>query len=442
MWTIFKDCFVLKIFICLFFIFTNSVLEAQNYYESLPKLRIFAIYDSDDESLGESVKADAETLQSWVDNYFRSDNYPKLRGRATYHTLGLQKGFEITPEKIRGYFRNYPLEGDEALLIYYSGHGAYKANGDDAGQLLKMSGGDISEREILRMVDAPTTIFVIDACSSLVRRNRDSNFTSGRGTFDARDKSYTKKRPLIAKNIENLFFQPRGKLVLRAAHPGETAWAHSSIGGIFTDSLFGLHLSARGVLALNEKNDGHLIDWQDVMKGTYARTKESFEKIKSDAQQRMPEQKFHESSIGKAKAQRPIMRGELDHIARSKVFLTYFGEYQFNSELDKWEQEIEAYYTARGRRRTDARIGAFYYYPNKKRVNWFEDGSTEPIPVTDGTVFKMDYDNVMGSASFKTHAFNLKGFPKKDFKVRIEMHNKKTGVFMGSSDFFTFSTGD
>ena len=90
-----------KFIICLLICFAASSLLAQERYHKLERLRVLAIYDSENEKMLESNKIDARTVKGWVEGYFRNDNYPSLQGRASYHSLGLEKGFKITPKKIK-----------------------------------------------------------------------------------------------------------------------------------------------------------------------------------------------------------------------------------------------------------------------------------------------------------------------------------------------------
>jgi hypothetical protein len=212
------------------------------------QLHVLIVADTGDKNVGPLVDIDGQRLYNLI-----TDEIPQVR-RGLVHVL---KGQRVTRENLFSQIEQMPVQQNDSVFCYFTGHGAYVA---DQGQVLRMADGDLVLRgDILTKLKgkgARLTVFITDACSNIV-------------------KSRVKLMAMMAQGIDHdvcryLFFRHRGTVDLHAAAPGEEAVALQGTGSIFTNALIG------ELQAPNSAFPGVPITWSQVVTRTAQATKDRF----------------------------------------------------------------------------------------------------------------------------------------------------------------------
>jgi len=135
---------------------------------------------------------------------------------------------KVTSRDVMDWLRNIDPSSDDAVMVYYSGHGFI----NEEGKHFVWFGEDdyVPRSEIineLRSVKCRLKMLITDACSNMVSLPTPVTSTP-RSLGETRDKQY----------YRNLFIEHEGLLDVTAASEGEYAWGNTTVGGYFTASLF------------------------------------------------------------------------------------------------------------------------------------------------------------------------------------------------------------
>jgi hypothetical protein len=242
-------------FLCISLSLTGVLLSTTNFGLALDGhdarlLHVLIIADTTDEQVGELVNIDGQNLYALL-----VDEVPQAR-RGQIKVLS---GDSVTSEAIQGHIQGLQVDPNDALFVYFTGHGAYVAN---RGQVLRMKGGELLQRsELLSQMQgkgARLTVLITDACSNIIE-----------------DKLRPKYAYSMAEGIDHdgcryLFFRHKGVVDIHAASPGQESVALSEKGSLFTKAL----VDALGMA--NAAYERVPITWRDVMGIVSERTQESF----------------------------------------------------------------------------------------------------------------------------------------------------------------------
>src|SRR4051812_28964476 len=124
--------------------------------DALDKLRIVLLVDTQAENVGSGIENDLKNLEKSFDGIFKNPDYPRLqKKKVTTDVLG--KNESLSAKRIETYFSGNPLEKEEGLLVYFSGHGGYDPSFPIGGHLLQLSSKEVLPRRTLRTwIDAQT----------------------------------------------------------------------------------------------------------------------------------------------------------------------------------------------------------------------------------------------------------------------------------------------
>ncbi len=311
------------------------------------KVRILGIMDYAAANVGESIKKDASRLQQWNLSVFESDTFPNLKGKSTIHYLGTDNR-KLTPDAIRDYFKGYPIQPDESLMVFYSGHGGMDFGRFPMGQYLSLSGGDMSEAEIIEIAQAPLTLFFLNACSSYPLPLPENPQMSA-----AQPEDWAPFEKLVGR----LFFEPVGVLILRAASPGQPAW------GTPDGSYFGLEL-IDGLAPYNLyrlANDPN--PWPTLLASITQKTQERFVAAKQAVAQNPPADATN--SILTAQDQRPWAHYSLHAPNVSGIDYVAYYPSQWNAQTGKNERRISFKFWVSGLSGQTLQARAYFYQDEK-----------------------------------------------------------------------------
>lgn len=144
------------------------------------------------------------------------------------HATTLQ-GSRVDPGPIVDYYRRLAVGPNDALVFYYSGHGAIDP---DRGQAMTTQRGVLFRRDLQSVMEARgarLNVIFTDCCSNIV--------VLPPGGVGAPMAVPEVTPPLIAPLLRQLFLEHRGTVCITAASPGQSAWGDNEVGGYFTASL-------------------------------------------------------------------------------------------------------------------------------------------------------------------------------------------------------------
>jgi hypothetical protein len=316
------------------------------------KLRVLGIMDYAAAGVGESIKNDANRLHQWYLSVFDSDSFPNLKGKATVHYLGTD-GLPLKPDAILEYFKGYPIAPDESLMVFYSGHGGMDYARFPMGQYLSLSGGDISETQIIEVAQAPLTLFFLNACSSYPLPLPETPEMKATQPEDWAP---------FEKLIGRLFFEPVGVLILRAASEGQTAW------GTPDGSYFGLELMKEldPYSLVRHANDSN--PWSEIVSAITKGTQERFQAAKRTVAQNPP--KITTSSILEAQDQLPWAHTSLHAANVSGIDYVAYYPPQLNPQTGKYERRISFKYWVSGWNGHSLQARAYFYENESTPLQW------------------------------------------------------------------------
>lgn len=206
-------------------------------HPELRRLRVLLLLDSDS-NLGPGIDRDHQSLRIILTNGIPA-------GRLEVKVL---RGDQATPANVLRYYRDLDTGPDEALLFYYSGHGALDP---ERGHFLQLEAGRLYRarlREAMLSRRPGLAVIVTDCCSTILKSR------------DARQVLGIRKPDSLHPLAGALFFRHRGVVDLTAASPGKPAFGDDTRGGFFTLAL--KELFSRRYHDLDSSGIGFLT-WRD-----------------------------------------------------------------------------------------------------------------------------------------------------------------------------------
>ena len=178
----------------------------------------------------------------------------------------------ISAKQVVQWIRDLSANGEDTILIYYSGHGSMQGFNDHILNFDQETGNKIVRAELRRELErkkGSLKMLITDTCSNrAITREVVANTPNYLANVDQRIKpSY----------IKNLLLQHAGILDITAAQPGQYAWSDPYIGGFFTSGLF----QSITDKSADTNQDGFLT-WQEIFKTTQQKTNEFFKETKEN----------------------------------------------------------------------------------------------------------------------------------------------------------------
>ena len=182
--------------------------------------------------------------------------------RASLDLRSLQAD-DVSPAMIMSTIRGFQLSNEDALLIYYAGHGEMQG----ARHVLKTSGGRMDRSQLMDFVAQQR---------GLGKLRLGVLFTDCCSTF-ANLVPQARSKPAKWAGLACLFLEHEGVVDITAAAPGEAAWYSNVTGGLFSTVLTNLLCQA-----VPTGKDGFL-RWDEFADALKRRTEEYFNRSKVGA---------------------------------------------------------------------------------------------------------------------------------------------------------------
>jgi hypothetical protein len=221
--------------------------------QELKKLNVLLVIDTAS-NLGPSVRADLETMHSLL------KQLPKNKVEET-----VLQGADATPARVLDYFKRLQTGSDEAVLCYYSGHGA---TDPDQGHVLALKAGFLSRKRLREAMDAKQpglSVLLTDCCSNEVKLP----------PVQAEVMEIRKDKPM-----RDLFLRARGVVDITAA-TNTPSWGDNIQGGVFTRSLYSAVMNSNWS-ELDADHDG-FVSWQEFFPRLQRETEATFKAFAQDA---------------------------------------------------------------------------------------------------------------------------------------------------------------
>lgn len=204
------------------------LLAAACLFSGLPAsaqtLQAILIADTNDASIGISVKKDFDNLKRVVQNV------------ATYTGMKLElqalEGAQVTLANMRAAVNNVKVGTNDTVLFYYSGHGfRTQASKSKYPYLYVSQQGQAFEEIIgeLRKKTPRLLIAVTDSCNNLA----DLPVAAAMRAMSA--------PPDFKKTYSRLWLDAAGEIIIASSSEGEYAWGDDDVGGYFTKRFLESH---------------------------------------------------------------------------------------------------------------------------------------------------------------------------------------------------------
>jgi hypothetical protein len=210
------------------------------------RVRALLVCDTADAQIGDSVRADLDTMSSLL-----KDAFAEHKDRLELTTL---TGKDVTRDAVLNYYRDLKPDPSETLLFYFSGHGATERQHGHYFQVYPSAQEDQTKPVLLRdevrvamQAKGPRLIVLLsDACSTLT-------------DFSPEERPVTFSPQW--ETVRSLLLRPRGVVDINSVSEGEVAVGLGQ-GGFFTRSL--ADLLRKPFTELDANKDGFL-HWQELL---------------------------------------------------------------------------------------------------------------------------------------------------------------------------------
>ncbi len=240
------------------------------------KLHVVIASDTAAPDIGKDMRVGANLLEGRI-----RDNMPEAGLNLV--TVGVEAGTRVDRNEILRAIYGLPVQPDDAVMVYYAGHGAYNPNRDAYGRpygtyaVFTGSSSVLYESEIRGAVGAMRarlSIVVLDCCNSL--RPIPSVPFAPALAFRGPNQD-------VSPLFDELFFRRSGTYSLESSAPGQYAFVEPRrvldngeqipIGSVFTTSLIGVFCDSNSRLT-----------WDQVRQRTQAEVSTKFQNLRNDGQ--------------------------------------------------------------------------------------------------------------------------------------------------------------
>jgi len=178
-------------------------------------LHALIVVDTDDRSVGESVKIDLQNMQNLMRDI---SQYTEMRENTQQIS-----GNDVTRGNVNSAINNLSVGSNDVVFFYYSGHGFNP--GRSKWPAMSLNDGSLTLKEVkatLKRKKPRLLIVMADTCNS---------FTGGRfpplGSARGSD------------NYKELFLKYQGVITASSSKPGQYSWGNERIGGLYTYQFLG-----------------------------------------------------------------------------------------------------------------------------------------------------------------------------------------------------------
>jgi len=200
-------------------------------------LHAVIVADTNDSSVGKSVKVDLTNMQSLLGDISRHTGLATA-GKSV-------SGRELSRGNVMTAINSLSIKSNDVVIFYYSGHGFNPGNSKWPGMDLKNGRLTLKKvRNTLQQKNPRLLIVIADTCNGFTR--------GAEGGF-----RYSKAAEK-QKNYRELFLKYRGTITASSSKPGQFSRGNKIIGGYYTDALL-INLS-KELASLNRPS------WQALMK--------------------------------------------------------------------------------------------------------------------------------------------------------------------------------
>jgi hypothetical protein len=221
--------------------------------QELKKLHALLVIDTAS-NLGDSVQKDLNTMRDLL------QQLPRDKVETT-----VLQGTDATPDRVLDFFKRLAIGSDEAMLCYYSGHGA---TDPDRGHFLAMKAGFLSRtrlREAMDRKQAGLSVLLTDCCSNKVKLP---------------PQQMQVMQQQLEKPMRDLFLRGRGVVDITAA-TNSPSWGDNIQGGVFTRSLWSAVMNTNWG-RLDADRDG-FVSWQEFFPRLRSETEATFKYFAREA---------------------------------------------------------------------------------------------------------------------------------------------------------------
>lgn len=221
-------------------LFVIATLLAISPTSELHAQRLHALLVADtDSNIGESVRADIQNIKTIL-----KDGLPQ--GKLSVIEL---TGSDVTPNQITSRLVNLQIQPNDAVILYYSGHGGYDRQN---GHYLALSnGGRLYRSRVVNAITQPFTPrfwgVITDCCASIPP---------------------IAMAPVLAPGnsktlLTHLFLESRGRIDITSSRPEQVSLGFAPpTGGVFTWSF----------CSVLHENAARRVNWDEIFRMTRAET--------------------------------------------------------------------------------------------------------------------------------------------------------------------------
>ena len=179
-----------------------------------PKIHYVIVGQTDDRSIGEHARRNLEQLEMFT-RHIRSEFIGSSQ---------ILEGRRCNAKDIKNAVSAIDSGPDDAIFVYYIGHGTYDSN----GHRFALDGSDLYRKEIRQIVASKNvrlSVFLSESCN-VYSAPRPQDLVQPASSNGFIITSLTK--------LESLFLNHRGSIEINSADTDQFGWAHGPVGGIFT----------------------------------------------------------------------------------------------------------------------------------------------------------------------------------------------------------------
>jgi hypothetical protein len=205
---------------CLFINFLATLLLLLTTHSFAATLHAVIIADTNDWSIGESVKVDRQRVTSL---FHSISNYTGLTLR-THDIYGNQ----LTYNKVQATLSQLSIGRDDVVFVYYTGHGGNSDQGT-GWPFMDIKGGGFELKtafNILKRKNPRFLLIIADTCNTF---QGGFTITESRGGIGGGS--------FLADNYRKLFLDYQGYIMASSSIPGQPSWGNNRDGGFFTYGL-------------------------------------------------------------------------------------------------------------------------------------------------------------------------------------------------------------
>lgn len=176
-------------------------------------------------------------------------------------SITILRGADANAAKVLEYYRELGEVGDDTILFYYAGHGAFDARGHH----LALKDGKLYRDDLRRamLLKGPRlTVIITDCCA---------NYVDGKIDLP--------KAQLKWKVLYTLLGRHRGLVDITASTPGTFSFGDEA-GGIFSRSMCHLFCVAPKEVGASEKLKSGYVAWPEFFEYLQKKTKENYAKFR------------------------------------------------------------------------------------------------------------------------------------------------------------------